>query len=609
MRALLSLLMLAGFFLVALVELVAAFVGVILLLDGSHIPAGYHLLKPVVLLIFGGVGLGLWRAVKAKDVPPNGVRVSQADAPELWATVRELAAEVRTRAPKEIVLIADVNAAVHEQTRLLGLIGGKRTLAIGVPLLLGLRVDQMRAVLAHELGHYSGRHTRLAGSAYRGRLAIGTALGGVSNANVAAWPLKLYARLYLLVDNAVSRRQELEADRASVRLAGRDAAASALRELPVLDAAYGFYLGAYVEAGWSAGHTPDDLFAGFAALLEARRDELEDLRAEEPDGEGSRWDTHPPIGRRIETIMASPEDGRPADARPAQLLLADPAAVRQRAQQNLINAAGRTPLPWPDFTNAALTSLRQADADRAFRAIARSTGLARPGLGDVLELIAAGRLADFAQPLFPDATRKELPGETVPLLAGLMELAALNSGVLRFVHSWSGPAVLAAVDGELDLRPVAELAVSDPAAARLRLTELGVRVESAAVHAVTAPVAGAELIGGIANVKVDGNDHDLLILTTGLILVAGAGSTGKGEKRLRELIEDSSPESLAARYGYLPYEELVDAEVHREIPVKATLVRHDGRRVELAERLTSETLTKKSQEALTTMLKRVHLAN
>ncbi len=36
---------------------------------------------------------------------------------------------------------------------------------IGAPLLIGLSVDQMRSVLAHELGHYSGRHTALAASA------------------------------------------------------------------------------------------------------------------------------------------------------------------------------------------------------------------------------------------------------------------------------------------------------------------------------------------------------------------------------------------------------------------------------------------------------------
>lgn len=41
----------------------------------------------------------------------------------LWATVRELAAEARTRMPEEIWLTAEVNAAVQEEPRFLGLSG------------------------------------------------------------------------------------------------------------------------------------------------------------------------------------------------------------------------------------------------------------------------------------------------------------------------------------------------------------------------------------------------------------------------------------------------------------------------------------------------------
>ncbi len=608
MRALSSLVLLAGFYLVALAELLAAFAVLIWLVDGSHGLFAVSLAKPVFALLLGGVGLGLWKAVKAKDAPPDGVRVSEQDAPELWATVRELAAEVRTRAPQEIVLVAEVNAAVHEKTRLLGLIGGKRTLCVGVPLLLGMRVDQMRSVLAHEFGHYSGRHARLAGAAYRGRLAIGHALSGVSNANVTAWPLKLYARLYLLVDNAVARRQELEADHSAVRLAGRDAAASALLEMPVLDAAWDFFFSAYVEAGWTAGNVPDDLFGGFAELLAARSDELKELRAEAPDTNPSRWNTHPPVGIRVQTIMAAPEDGRAADDRPATVLLADPAETRRRAQQSLIASAGRTVLPWPDFTHAAITARMQEAADRMFRSVSRATGVARPGLPEILDLIEQGRLTELAQPFFPDATRKELPGRFARSLVPLLELAAIRSGVLRWRHSWSDPAELLTQDGrELDLSPLAELAVTDPAGARAALAELGVETAAAAVLADKVSASGSEILAGIANVKIDGVDHDLLVLSRGLLFLPDPGSTGKGEKRLRDLVDGASPEHLAALGTFLPFEELSDAEVHRDFPVKATLIHHTGRRVELAERLTSETLTKKSQEVLTHVLKQIHL--
>src|SRR5699024_6071041 len=135
-------------------------------------------------------------------------------------------------------------------SRLLGLVGGRRTLYVGLPLLQAMRIDQLRSVLAHELGHYSGQHTRLGGVAYRGRLAIGETIERISPRNPIGWVFKQYAKLYLLVDNAASRRQELEADRASVRIAGHQAAASALRTLPALDAAWRFYETRYVDPGW-----------------------------------------------------------------------------------------------------------------------------------------------------------------------------------------------------------------------------------------------------------------------------------------------------------------------------------------------------------------------
>ncbi|GIF64318.1 hypothetical protein Ais01nite_23530 [Asanoa ishikariensis] len=171
-----------------------------------------------------------------------------------------------------------------------------------------VQVDQLRAVIAHELGHYSGLHTQLAGGAYRGRLTIAETIGGLSTYNPLRWVFGGYAHLYRLVDNVVSRRQELEADRASARVAGRAAAISALREVRGLS----------VEPGWTARFAPDDLFGGFGALLDARTDALATLREREPEVSGSAWDTHPPIGARVAAMADAPEIDRAPDTRKAR---------------------------------------------------------------------------------------------------------------------------------------------------------------------------------------------------------------------------------------------------------------------------------------------------
>jgi hypothetical protein len=208
------------------------------------------------------------------------------------------------------------NAAVSEDTKLLGLIGGRRRLYLGMPLLQALSVDQLRSVVAHELGHYSGKHTRLGAVAYRGRLAIGHTIGRIGPWNPVGWTFRGYARLYLLVDNAVSRRQELDADRASVRVAGPEVAVAALRELPVIDAAWGFYFDRYINQGWEAGFAPDDFFGGFGRLVAARHEELAKLRDDQPEEHRSRWDTHPSHAERIALMRTAPQVAHPVAGRP-----------------------------------------------------------------------------------------------------------------------------------------------------------------------------------------------------------------------------------------------------------------------------------------------------
>ena len=244
------------------------------LLAQDRVSAGTAKLGYVTLAVAIAILLALWKVARSKPEPMPGVVVTPDHAPELWQQVRDLAGQANTRAPDEIRLIPMVNAAVSEDAKLLGLLGGKRRLYLGVPLHAGLTVSQLRSVLAHELGHYSRNHTRLGEVAYRGKHAMVATVAQLSG--IVGWLLKQYAKLYMLVTAAVSRRQELEADELSVRVAGRATAQGTLRELPVIDMAWSFYQGRYIEPGWEAGYAPRaaDFFGGFGDMLRARTDEL-----------------------------------------------------------------------------------------------------------------------------------------------------------------------------------------------------------------------------------------------------------------------------------------------------------------------------------------------
>src|SRR6185369_2772589 len=182
-----------------------------------------------------------------------------------------------------------------------------------------------------------------------------------------------YGRLYLLVEAAVSRRQELEADQLSVRVAGRATAQATLRELPVLNAAWGFYSRSYVQPGWEAGYAPlsADFFGGFQRLLAARANELAELRTEAPPEEQSRWDSHPSVAVRVAAMDAMPDQPVPVDTRPATDLVPRFDRAAEVLFEGVAAVEGRRQVGWDEFTTAGLLAEEQRQADVVYRAAAR----------------------------------------------------------------------------------------------------------------------------------------------------------------------------------------------------------------------------------------------
>ncbi|GIE83395.1 hypothetical protein Aph02nite_93450 [Actinoplanes philippinensis] len=607
LRAAVSVAMLVGFYVLGLLQL--AVVGWLLYEIWTHMHgAGAAKLSWLLLAAVGAVLVGLWKAIRAQPGEPEGLLLSHEQAPELWRTVREMAAEAGTRAPDEIRLVPEVNAAVSEDTKALGLIGGTRRLYLGMPLLQTFTVDQLRSVLAHELGHYSGSHTRLSAVAYRGRAAMHETLSRVGRWNVFGWVFKGYGMLYLLVSNAVTRRQEFEADQVSVRVAGVDAAVSAMRELPVVDAAWDFYFGRYVAYGWEHGYAPDDIFGGFGQLYAARTEELARLRDQEPDSETSRWDTHPAIGVRIEAMRALPPAEHAPDRRPAATLLPQLDGAGLALQAAVVDFGPRTVLPWSDFTAASIIAVQQRRADRVFRSAARRLGVPEAGLAEIFELVASGRLGELAAEFFPDAGRDEAAAAFADPMDDLITLAAVRSGAARWQHSWSAPAQL--VDGEgrpVDYAEIAKLAVSPATVgeARQRLAAIGIHVEAARVVEAKATASGADVIGAMANVRVDEQEHDLILLDRGFLFVPAPKSSSEGEKRLHELLSNNDPAVLAQHYRFVPYEEVTATRITKAVPINAELDLHGGVTVSIKERWASDQLGK-SRDTLEAVLNRIN---
>ncbi|WP_320779626.1 M48 family metallopeptidase [Streptomyces sp. CRN 30] len=504
LRALRALLLLAGFHLLGVVLL--AVLAALDLLLYLYVPSGAaaKLYVVSVLLAIPLVrGLFMLRTPKAEEA--DGLPVTEADEPELWRTVRELADLIGTRAPSRILLTPEVNASVAEDTRLLGLLPGPRRLHLGVPLLQGLTQAQLRSVLAHELGHYSHADTRLSALVVRGRAQILRTIGhfeeragktaarerarqekkntkaaakGKKTSEVdtrhvgltyraMAWIYTAYAKFFFRATLAGARGQEYAADAAAARIAGRDATASALREIPVLDASFGFYLRAYVSLGDDVELLPPrgEVFGGFGRMLDARRLELAGLRAELPTEALSPYDSHPPIADRVRRIEELPADGRTDEGRGAALdLLTDPARTLAALEDAVLAERVRDfrrAADWSELLGGSMAAQLSASGTPLHRALAAYTA-ERPTLTALLGLIDGGQLWQLARrlPLSEEAAAaqgrvfREFARPALAESLHQMVLAELSAHArLRWEFSWAEAASARLVAGAGDPDP------------------------------------------------------------------------------------------------------------------------------------------------------------
>lgn len=202
-----------------------------------HVPATAKL-GLLGLIAFGGIFWAVLRGMWVKLQPPSGPEITRAQAPRLFALLDELRAALQCRPFHKVILIGEMNAAVVQIPRL-GIFGWHTNyLLLGLPLLQSLAPDEFKAVLAHEFAHASGGHGSFGNWLYRVRRTWQqifeqmarqrTRFGAVLYKFVNwFWPL-FNGHAFVL-----ARANEYEADACAVRLAGPDAAASALMRLPV----------------------------------------------------------------------------------------------------------------------------------------------------------------------------------------------------------------------------------------------------------------------------------------------------------------------------------------------------------------------------------------
>lgn len=360
-------------------------------------------------------GLAIVRGIIPRRAPfeAPGPRLERADQPELHAIVDEVADTTEQERPAEVYLAPDVNASVTETGGLMGF-GGRRVMVVGLPLMDCLTVGQLRAVVAHEFGHYHGGDTKLGPWFFRTYDAIARTVGHLQQAG-SIWerPFTWYGMFFLRRSSAIKRRQEFLADELAARAGGKRAAIEGLHAVHASAPAFDGYWQSEVAPVLSGGHRAP-LLEGFRRFQSAGgvKQAVEDGLAKELEGrETDPYDTHPSLRERVDALERLPDDGRAVaegDERPAISLLRDPEGIEDDLLVALFGpeVAELEPVRWEDVPERALLPNWREFMEPHRQALA---GITAGGIPDVTT-----QLTDFGRRLTPP---EGVPEEALPLPA------------------------------------------------------------------------------------------------------------------------------------------------------------------------------------------------
>ncbi len=464
------------------------FVALYFLLAGWFTWTAYHLLRGALesggTLVGWGVGLGsallavfMWKALfyvrHRHEI--DDIEVTAEDQPRLFEFLNRLADEAGAPRAHRVFLSPRVNAAVFYDLSILNLIfPSKKNLEIGLALVNSLTLGEMKAVLAHEFGHFAqksmavGRWVyiaqQIAAQIIARRDALDALLRGLSRFDIriawVGWILSLIVwsirslmetvfRLVVLADRALGREMELQADLVSVSLTGSDALVHALYRLHGADDAWERTM-SFASGEAQAGRPVRDLFEIQSCVTQRLREvlcdptygEIQPVPTERPSEHRvfkaqlaqppRMWATHPANTEREQNakrvyIRAD------IDCRSAWALFDDVQGIKERMSAHVFRKCKAEPVALEDSIKRLQDLYNRAYLNPIYRGTYLGRALARHA-EDVSGL--------YNPPLKPDLIKAELASLYPEALAGDLErlrdlesehgqLKALKEGYLK----------------------------------------------------------------------------------------------------------------------------------------------------------------------------------
>ena len=297
-RCVLALLLMTGFYILAV-----AVAGTLFYLPYAEYTVARRVHIRLALICIGSGFAILASVLPRRDkFEPPGPELTPGKHPKLFRELQRIASAMRQSMPEHVYLTAEVNAWVSHRGGIMG-IGSRRVMGLGLPLLKILSVSELRAVLAHEFGHYQGGDTALAPWVYKTRMAITRTLDNLGS-GIIRLPFVLYARGFLRITHAVSRQEEYAADARAAQLAGVRPLITSLQKIHWATIAFDAYWKTELAPVLSAGFRPP-IADGFSAFLSSEpiaNGTVAVLEEELNNSSHDPYDTHPSLSERIQAL-------------------------------------------------------------------------------------------------------------------------------------------------------------------------------------------------------------------------------------------------------------------------------------------------------------------
>jgi Zn-dependent protease with chaperone function len=278
-------------------------------------------IKLLVIVIVVGLGMA-WAVLKSVFTSAGssafGRLKTADDCPRLHETVREVAQRVDTAPVDEIYLAPGSSIGVRQDGRgPFGMFGVKRrVLTLGMSTMRYLTISELKAILAHEYGHFSHKDTFYSRFIYQVTASIEQALDGMGRAggqlnyvNPFFWCLYGYYRAYSLLAAGFSRSREFLADRMAVSLYGKDAFVSGLTKVAADGALFESTMFASASSLLAENKSFSNVYEAFDKFRsdEPGGQEREKLYQKLLEEEGSLFASHPTLSERVEAILPFPD--------------------------------------------------------------------------------------------------------------------------------------------------------------------------------------------------------------------------------------------------------------------------------------------------------------